>query len=233
MDAALIAALKTFETQYRQQVLTFLGVVAADVAAFNPIYTGTDFPALIAALNAIPGVSVPLSLAVELNAIQLSAIASVVVSIQVTINGVLTDLFVRVEKLCLPELIDLVTSGLLTSQLTAAVTLAANEITPTINVMVAAQLSLIQSLGLPAAAITLATTTLTVAATALITFLTTAFGAVATHLGASLTVLLTSLGNLLATGVVAFQNLAITEINALVTRVFGTVGVPPPIPLVV
>ncbi|MEV8637886.1 hypothetical protein AB0395_40180 [Streptosporangium sp. NPDC051023] len=31
-------------------------------------------------------------------------------------------------------------------------------------------------------------------------------------------------------GVRAFQNLAITEINRLVTNIFGTVGVPSPIP---
>lgn len=234
LDAALIAAIRTFEAQYRQQILTFLGTVSADISAFNPNFLATDYPALITALIAIVGEGVlPTTLAADLQAIEIAAIANVTASIQLTIGGVLGDLFVRVETMCLPELIDLVTSGLLTSQLTAAFTLAVNEITPIVNAMLASQLTLIANLGLIEAAVTLATTTLTTGATNLITALTAVLGILATQVGAQLTALLTSLGNLLTTGVTAFQNLAISEINALVAKVFGSTGVPPPIPPVV
>jgi len=235
MDAVLLSALQSFEAQYKQQILAFISTATTDVSAYSPQYTtGINYTTFVSDLNAVAGgTPVPASVATEIQNIQNVAIAGIINANQATINEKLTGLLSRTEKLCLSELIDLINSGLFTSQLNAAFAIASSEITSLVNAMLAQQMAVINGLGLTPAQLTIANTQLPANATTLQAFLAAQLTALQNQLINLYTALTTSLASLMTTGIKAFQNLAINQINSLVTAVFGTIGVPAQIPPVV
>jgi len=231
MNRAILVYLKGFDEQYRGEITTFFNTAFSEIAIFDPQFVGTDYTTLVTAINAIPGNDIPASVAEELSMIQFEATSALTAAIQTTINRVLNDLLQRVESMCLSELIDLINSNLFTSQITSAFIQASSEIVPAANAMLAKQLALMQSLGLTAAAMTLANTTLQTNSTAMVTFYQTAVTLLQTQIMALLTALLATLAALLTTGITGFQNVAISQINTIVDAFFGMTSVPP-IPLV-
>jgi len=236
VDAALLAFLQTFDAGHRQPIATFLSTVLSDIATFIPAGLPVfNYAGLVTAINGVAGVTTPLpaTIATQLQALETAEISEILATLQTSLNASITGLLTTIGNLCLSELLDFIRNGLFASQLTAALTLAGNEITNGINSELAAQIALLQAQGLPAAALALAIPALQGQALALTTALNGDYATLVTNVNGLLGTLITTLATHITTGVKGFQNLAIAKFNALVTSIFGTIGVPAPIPPVV
>jgi len=234
MDNVLLINLNGFEQQYKQQVTAYFNNSIIEVKGFNPLFPTADYATLVTNMNALgDGTTVPVSMANQLATIQTTTENALNTAIQTTINTVLTNLLAQVSKMCLSELITTVNSGLFANQITSAFIQANSEITPAVSAMVAAQLALVQSnTTVTPAAIALANTFFNTNATAMTTAYTTALTTLQTTLTTALTALTTTLTATTNAEIKTFQNLAISEINSIVLKVFGTTTVLPIPPVV-
>jgi len=229
LDNVVLTAINAFQAEYKQHLSAFLSTFAAHVAAFNLEYVGPDYTNLIAELNTIPGVKVSLKVAGKLYELQIKAITEITASIKGSLNAAIKELLDKIEIACLPELIELVTSGFFANQVTTALSQATSEVSAIVNVMLAKQQEIICKLKLPSQAQALADNFLQTNAFALIAFVNTEFAIFQAQIDSLLVTLLSSLKPFLYNQVLGIQNLIIVGINKLAAEIFGTTSptVPP------
>lgn len=234
LDNALLAAINAFQMEYKGQLNAFLSAIAVLVAEFNPEFVGSDYIGFIAELRAIPGVRVSSKLAEQLLKIQLEAVIEISAEIKAILNAMITDLLCRIETLCLPELIDLVTSGVFANQITNILSSVTSGVPRIVNAVLSKQFQVICKLRLSSQAQAFAKNFLQTNAFALAAFIDSEYAMLQGQIDSLLASLLSSLSSFLFNQVLNFQNLAIVEINKLVTAIFGTsTSIPPAIPPVV
>nr|Q95WA3.1 RecName: Full=Spore wall protein 1; Flags: Precursor [Encephalitozoon intestinalis]AAL27283.1 spore wall protein 1 precursor [Encephalitozoon intestinalis] len=223
MGERIYEFLKNYEDQYKKAVLLFLTNILSQISGFNPVFPGGDYDALIEQLKTL-GVTVPANTAAELAAIDAAESSALTRAIQANAQKVISDLLTRVSAMCYLDIMSLVNSGLLASQVSSVFNNIQPIITITGNDLFAKQMAVFQKIPgtLPSAAITAITNALQGNRTNFVTFFTTQTSNLQTSVQNSLTTLISELEKLATDTETAFTAFANAEISALISRIFPT-----------
>jgi hypothetical protein len=217
--------LEDFERNYRQQMVTFFENSGYSADVFDVKYLGADYPKVISEVNMAGGglkPKIPESVATELLSMQDAAISK--------LNGYVKSnagLFFRrevqkIKSLCLNDLVEIINSGILCSQIKSVFLTAANSVSVTVNEMVHKQIGVMVKAGANTpSALNVLNADLSANGNRLISFYETNLNTLSNQTTDSLTTLIRSLDNMVKSGVKNFQEQAILQVNKISSSIFG------------